>query len=376
MRRTGWIGIGLGLGVTLTLGLGCSSSSVFQCETDTECGAEGTCQPDVGYCSFPDDACPSGQRFGEHAGDGLSGACVGMGGTGSSSTSAGETTGSGTDDGVDGTGSGGACAGAAECVPLPPPGWEGPVLAMVGSGAAPPCPAQAPQELFVAQAGLQAEPAECACTCGREASACDVTLYASLNGECSEDFGFPLSTDRCVVLDTSLAPVGASVVLPATSGACAADVLEDVSPPAWADEARVCLGATASCGEGACVPEVAAGEGVCIVREGEHTCPLSDYTQAFTFYRGVDDTRRCSACECGGSVGCRVEVHTDDTCAGVPFYQTSLSRDVCEALSTVVPEQTDSVGVLVEATGACEAQGIEPIGDVIALDPITLCCRP
>ena len=37
---------------------------------------EGTCQSD-GYCSFPDPACPSGQRYGEHAGGGKASACVG-----------------------------------------------------------------------------------------------------------------------------------------------------------------------------------------------------------------------------------------------------------------------------------------------------------
>jgi hypothetical protein len=35
----------------------------------------GRCQPS-GYCSFPDDACPSGQRYGDHAGGSLAGGCV------------------------------------------------------------------------------------------------------------------------------------------------------------------------------------------------------------------------------------------------------------------------------------------------------------
>jgi hypothetical protein len=35
----------------------------------------GRCQRN-GYCSFDDPACPSGQRYGEHAGDGLAGVCV------------------------------------------------------------------------------------------------------------------------------------------------------------------------------------------------------------------------------------------------------------------------------------------------------------
>lgn len=47
----------------------------FHCEDVDDCGSDGTCEAS-GFCSFPDGACPSGQRYGEHAGDGLAGACV------------------------------------------------------------------------------------------------------------------------------------------------------------------------------------------------------------------------------------------------------------------------------------------------------------
>ncbi len=47
---------------------------VFSCQLDDECGPGGTCQA-IGHCSFPDDACASGQRFGDNAGS-LSGDCV------------------------------------------------------------------------------------------------------------------------------------------------------------------------------------------------------------------------------------------------------------------------------------------------------------
>lgn len=63
----------------------CTDTRVFACMQDGQCGAEGSvCQAD-GWCSFVDDACPSGFRYGEHAGDGLGGACVpvGDGSTGS-----------------------------------------------------------------------------------------------------------------------------------------------------------------------------------------------------------------------------------------------------------------------------------------------------
>lgn len=77
--------LGLGLG----LGLGCTTGSVFSCESASDCDRSsggGVCQPE-GYCSFPDDACPSGQRYGDYAGDGLAGECVPLpDGTGPGST--------------------------------------------------------------------------------------------------------------------------------------------------------------------------------------------------------------------------------------------------------------------------------------------------
>lgn len=88
---------------------GCGLSAAFPCDVDADCidGArQGLCQPD-GWCSFPDDGCGSGQRYGTHAGDGLAGLCVDEPGTtGGVASDAGST--SGFDDpsltSLDGTG--------------------------------------------------------------------------------------------------------------------------------------------------------------------------------------------------------------------------------------------------------------------------------
>jgi hypothetical protein len=57
---------------------GCLRPTEFQCSDSTQCGG-GMCQP-VGYCSFEDSACASGQRFGESAGN-YAGQCTDGGGT-------------------------------------------------------------------------------------------------------------------------------------------------------------------------------------------------------------------------------------------------------------------------------------------------------
>lgn len=68
-------GAGLVLGVLVGA---CHGPSAFVCTADGECmsgsGAPGVCEAN-GLCSFPDDVCDSGRRYGEHAG-GLSGECV------------------------------------------------------------------------------------------------------------------------------------------------------------------------------------------------------------------------------------------------------------------------------------------------------------
>lgn len=71
---------------------GCGAGA-FACENDGECnnsGVAGTCEPGGG-CSFPDDRCASGKRYGAHAPDGLGGSCVPEGGSESTDTSVGTT---------------------------------------------------------------------------------------------------------------------------------------------------------------------------------------------------------------------------------------------------------------------------------------------
>lgn len=46
------------------------------CGTDGDCGANGLCEPQTSYCSFPDAMCPSGRRYGSLAGGGFGNECV------------------------------------------------------------------------------------------------------------------------------------------------------------------------------------------------------------------------------------------------------------------------------------------------------------
>jgi hypothetical protein len=58
--------------------LACAPTRAFPCSADEQCvdgAARGICEAE-GYCSFPDDTCPSGRRFGAFASEALAGACV------------------------------------------------------------------------------------------------------------------------------------------------------------------------------------------------------------------------------------------------------------------------------------------------------------
>ncbi|MEM6993617.1 MAG: hypothetical protein AAF721_24095 [Myxococcota bacterium] len=60
------------------LALACGTAGAFVCTSDDQCevnGESGQCEM-TGYCSFADDTCPSGRRYGAHAGAGLSGTCT------------------------------------------------------------------------------------------------------------------------------------------------------------------------------------------------------------------------------------------------------------------------------------------------------------
>ena len=57
---------------------GCNDADAFTCVEDAQCqqnGVDGTCQP-LGFCSFDDASCASGQRYGSLAPDGVAGKCV------------------------------------------------------------------------------------------------------------------------------------------------------------------------------------------------------------------------------------------------------------------------------------------------------------
>src|SRR5690606_29210217 len=65
--------------LTVAVAVACQGRGYFVCGDDRDCATAeggGVCQPE-GACSFHDDTCPSGQRFGAAGEPALAGQCVG-----------------------------------------------------------------------------------------------------------------------------------------------------------------------------------------------------------------------------------------------------------------------------------------------------------
>lgn len=76
------------LALAITIAASGCGARAFVCRDQGECSdgdIAGVCEP-TGGCSFPDDGCASGRRYGTHAPDGLAGTCVSETSTGEASS--------------------------------------------------------------------------------------------------------------------------------------------------------------------------------------------------------------------------------------------------------------------------------------------------
>ncbi|MEM6989086.1 MAG: hypothetical protein AAF721_01270 [Myxococcota bacterium] len=219
MIRTGWrpLAASVALGLALGWWTSCAAPATFVCSSDSECvgsGRDGQCEPS-GYCSFPDDDCPSGFRFPSDAGQ-LAGECTQpVMGTGSdtgrgSSSDGGEAETSGSGAALDETGSSTGAAdstgaltssGSSETSSDPACG-----NALVDPGED--CEPGAPIRLECADIDQGGGPLGCAEDCTWDTSACvlcgDGTLAApelcdgaDLGGVACDDLGFVAGTLAC-----------------------------------------------------------------------------------------------------------------------------------------------------------------------------------
>jgi hypothetical protein len=134
---------------------------------------------------------------------------------------------------------------------------------------------------------------------------------------------------------------------------------------------------------GVCSPAATPPDGfhVCIAREGDVDCPLiSPYSERHTFYKGVDDTRSCTACTCGapagGSCSALISLYTDAACSVLGAATMANTLSPCLDVLPGSAMGSKAMGPSTYTPGTCAAIGGEPVGDAVARDPVTVCCLP
>jgi hypothetical protein len=277
--------------VAMLLAGGCLDALEYPCESITQCtvdGKDGTCHPS-GWCSYPDDECESGHRFGPAAGDGLAGDCVGRDTDGgSASGSSGESSSASTLVAESSTGDCGDCSAP-----------SGPCFAASGScnaasgeceyeplAAGTPCEDDDPCTLDATCDGDgMCVPAEIQ-TCDDPPSSCHASPgECDATGECEYEVLPASSTcedgDACTLDDTC-----------DSTGACVPGAVCETDDPC---EVGACMG-------GACVFSAAADGTGCGVNAADQCCA------------GACVDISADAANCGG---CGAVCESDEICESI-----------------------------------------------------------
>lgn len=287
---------------------------------------------------------------------------------------------------------GGLCgADLTACVPLAPPGWDGPFVLFDGpAGDAPACPASAPEMTFTAVADLvPPTPAQCdACSCGEpQGGTCGSVPLTAFQmqqpgpcGGCSTDYLLPPSgcVENILACGSNLGSITMSAAS-ATGGSCTPSIPgANVPPLEWTRALVGCAGMSPAIGCGpddACIPQDSSFlPGGCVMQAGDHDCPGPAYTDKHLAFLGATDDRGCGACDCTPAEGAtctgKVILHDGPQCAQVIVDGYGIPSD-CTWKSVYT---SLSVHLDPPQGGACTPGGGNPTGSASPSEPVTICC--
>ncbi len=239
-------------------------------------------------------------------------------------------------------------------------------------------------------ADVEAPESTCGCGCGPVDDArCEDLVFQRFDDDACETFAFeselvqpPFDEPACLTHTPQGSVRAYSTPLDCSETVCpTCEPVEqfDVPPPVETGVTTYTQVNTIDCGDdvGECI--VTEGQQVCILREGEHECPL-DYSIRTIAFSTVDDTRTCTACGCAAPEGI--------ACAATI---TTFSGNSCDPINEVGSEDVPSPGgssscldvptggsylvepVLVEP-GSCAPLGGQPTGAAQPAGPHTVCC--
>jgi len=274
------------------------------------------------------------------------------------------------------------------CVAVPD-GWTGPVLLREPEDpeARAQCPKAYPDATPAGGADLEAEAAECGCSCG-DAAGATCALATTLNywgtdPTCSE--GTPVEslnvfTTICNALGLNIPSDSYFQVEPVLveGGACAPEAALNVPPATFGRNGLTCGGAELleGCDDDAevCVPRPD-GESLCVWQAGDEDCPEGFEGRRELYHQALDDQRACNECTCGDPVGlCDNAVITmfANVC-NPPVSGSIIASGECYPGSAIQPTQS-AIFDVGDPSAFCVAGAAVATGDATPTEPLTVCC--
>jgi hypothetical protein len=280
----------------------------------------------------------------------------------------------------DPTGTWGACMPAASPCAMTPAGWS-PVALTNGA-----CPSGFgfPQ---VYTSGVMAAPYTCTCSCSGT-QVCSGTVLVNQYGNTSCT-GNPVSSTS-IPVSTNCQTIGGGPSIVAGDGerlsnvvfgpspACSAMSIATNKPTPTQTQMTVCQ-PNLACTGGACL-SAAQQASMCVSHAGSMVCPAGFPTKT-TLSLGVSDTRACSNCACGSTLGCTFNsalLDNDNSCSLTTMYKVTATATGCTTAPTPgFPLNATQANATVTGSGTCaQTAPSNPTGGV-ALDPlttVTVCC--
>lgn len=160
-------------------------------------------------------------------------------------------------------------------------------------------------------------------------------------------------------------------------GACMKNQVEEIPVTEWAETITTCRFAenAPQCDEGGiCIP--AAPEGFeskwCLYRAGDHECASPEFPNKSTFWSGVDDTRACTSCSCGGAGStcdaAQLDVFAGPDCEGEPIATLDANAGCVDVVG-------GSIAPAAGGGATCPVtEESMPEGTVAPSGPFTFCC--
>mgnify|MGYP001322699548 CR=1 FL=1 len=289
-----------------------------------------------------------------------------------------------TDTGEDTTDPAGCDQGTA-CLPVPMPGWEGPVALLRAPANAPAlmCPPEF-EDAGASFADVDPGTVTCECSCLGANLSCDYLVTVHDTAICQG--GMPQSVgvgagdcvDASLLLET---PGSVDFIFMAGTPVCAPpDVGQATVPPSYATQFRACTPtSTGPCGDGECYPEptqMPSVGGLCVFQDGDVPCdPTSAFTDRYVTHTNIVDQRTCQAgdCTCEPVTGtCNASLQVFETlgCPGMP--KNAIPAAGCSQATGMT-----SVRVVDAPMASCGAalNDVPPVGDVVLEGTRTYCCR-